>query len=65
MLMVFAVIFALIILGQIFFFKNRGKQQAGPAQNQTAQSNKPTPEAASAPAQASPNPSAAFRGRGA
>jgi YidC/Oxa1 family membrane protein insertase len=58
MLMVFAVIFGLIILGQIFFFKDRGKQQAGPAQNQTAQSNKPAPEAASAPAQASPNPSA-------
>ncbi len=73
MLMVFAVTFALIIIGQIFLFKDKSKQQATPAPVQTSQANAPAPpsqpEAAStpaepvskgrAPAKAKPAPSAA------
>src|ERR1019366_4561256 len=56
MLMVFAVTFALIIISQIFLFKDKSKQQPKPNPVQTAQSNAPAPqsqpETASAPAEA-------------
>ncbi|MGA3316012.1 MAG: membrane protein insertase YidC [Candidatus Korobacteraceae bacterium] len=55
MLMVFAVTFALIIISQIFLFKDKSRQQPKPTP-QTSQSNAPAPqaqsEAASAPAEA-------------
>ena len=49
MLMVFAVTFALIIIAQLFFFKDRGKQPASPNPAQTAQ---PASQAPSAPSEA-------------
>ncbi len=56
MLMVFAVTFALIIISQIFLFKDRSKQQPKPNPVQTAQSNAPASpspsEAPSTPAEA-------------
>jgi YidC/Oxa1 family membrane protein insertase len=58
MLMVFAVTFALIIISQIFLFKDKSKQQPKPNPVQTSQSNAPAPqsqsqsETASAPAEA-------------
>ncbi len=52
MLIAFAVIFALIILGQVFFFKDKGKQPANPAPNQAAESSKPAAETPAAPAKA-------------
>jgi YidC/Oxa1 family membrane protein insertase len=56
MLMVFAVTFALIIISQIFLFKDKSKQQPKTNPFQTSQSNAPAPEApsetASAPAEA-------------
>ena len=52
MLMVFAVTFALIIISQIFLFKDRSKQQPKPAASQPAQTaSAPAPEATSTPAQ--------------
>ena len=56
MLMVFAVTFALIIISQIFLFKDKSKQQPKPAPVETSQSNAPAPqsqsEVASTPAEA-------------
>jgi YidC/Oxa1 family membrane protein insertase len=56
MLMVFAVTFALIIISQIFLFKDRAKQppKANPAEITTTQNSPPAPqpEAANAPAEA-------------
>ena len=54
MLMVFAVTFALIIISQIFLFKDKSKQQPKPAPDQTSQSNAPQSqsEAAGAPVEA-------------
>ena len=56
MLMVFAVTFALIIISQIFLFKDKSKQQPKPNPVQTAESNAPAPqsqpETASAPTEA-------------
>ena len=56
MLMVFAVTFALIIISQIFLFKDKSKPQPKTNPVQTSQSNAPAPEAqsetASAPAEA-------------
>jgi YidC/Oxa1 family membrane protein insertase len=56
MLMVFAVTFALIIISQIFLFKDKSKQQPKPNPVQTSQSNAPAAQAqsetASAPAEA-------------
>ncbi|MGB8768148.1 MAG: membrane protein insertase YidC [Candidatus Korobacteraceae bacterium] len=44
MLMVFAVTFALIIISQVFLFKDKSKQQPKPNPVQTSQSNAPAPE---------------------
>src|ERR1035437_10419771 len=54
MLMVFAVTFALIIISQIFLFKDKSKPQPNPAPAQPPQSNAPQsqPEAAGAPVEA-------------
>jgi YidC/Oxa1 family membrane protein insertase len=56
MLMVFAVTFALIIISQIFLFKDKSKQQPKPNPVETSQSSAAAPpsqpEAASAPAEA-------------
>ena len=41
MLMVFAVTFALIIISQIFLFKDKSKQQPKPPPVETAQSSAP------------------------
>jgi len=55
MLMVFAITFALIIISQIFLFKDKSKQQPKPAPVQASQANAPAPssqpEAASTPAE--------------
>ena len=62
MLMVFAVTFAVIILAQIFFFKDRGKQQSNSNPAKTAQSGNPASEAPGAPAESAAkaaNPSSA------
>jgi YidC/Oxa1 family membrane protein insertase len=47
MLMVFAVTFALIIISQIFLFKDRAKQQPKPNPAETAQSNAPAAQSQS------------------
>ena len=54
MLMVFAVTFALIIISQIFLFKDKSKPQPKPAPDQTSQSNTPQSqsEAAGVPVEA-------------
>ncbi len=56
MLMVFAVTFALIIISQIFLFKDKGKQQPKPSPVETSQSSTPASppqsEVAAAPTEA-------------
>ena len=59
MMAVFAVTFALIILAQLFFFKDRGKQQPNANPAQTAESKPATEAAATQPQQSPANPSAA------
>ncbi len=60
MLMVFAVTFALIIISQIFLFKDKGKQRQSRIQSKPRRAAPPTPaaqpqsEVASAPSEASP-----------
>jgi YidC/Oxa1 family membrane protein insertase len=51
MLMVFAVTFALIIIAQLFFFKDRGKPPASPNPAPAAQTAQPASPAPSAPAE--------------
>jgi YidC/Oxa1 family membrane protein insertase len=58
MMTILAVTFAIIVLAQLFFFKDRGKQNPAPSPAETTQSSKPAPQPA-APAAESPSPAAA------
>jgi len=49
MMLIFAVVFALIILGQLFLFKKNPPLPAKPNQNEATQSSKPAPPSPAAP----------------
>ncbi len=65
MLMVFAVTFALIIISQIFLFKDKSKQQPKPNPVETSQSNASAPASPSQPEAASTPAEAVSKGHGA